>query len=39
MVLQDRGYLAEVDYRMLTDGIDWDEMVKMMLVKDLQSET
>lgn len=24
-----RGYLAEVDYRMLTDGIDWDEMARL----------
>ncbi len=24
-----RGFLAEVDYRMLTDGIDWDEIAKM----------
>lgn len=24
-----RGYLAEVDYRMLTDGIDWDEVAAL----------
>lgn len=23
------GYLAEVDYRMLTDGIDWDEVARL----------
>ena len=34
-----QGYLAEVDYRMLTDGIDWDEIALMsqqgMTIKDL----
>lgn len=24
-----RGYLAEVDYRMLVDGVNWDEITKM----------
>lgn len=34
-----KGYLAEVDYRMLTDGIDWDEIarasVEGLTIKDL----
>lgn len=34
-----RGYLAEVDYRMLTDGIDWDEIARAsadgLTIKDL----
>lgn len=34
-----RGFLAEVDYRMLTDGIDWDEIAMMtsqgLTVRDL----
>lgn len=33
------GYLAEVDYRMLTDGIDWDEIARTSIhgltIKDL----
>jgi superfamily II DNA or RNA helicase len=34
-----KGYLAEVDYRMLTDGIDWDEVAARsrlgLTIKDL----
>lgn len=34
-----QGYLAEVDYRMLTDGIDWDEIARASIngltIKDL----
>ena len=37
-----RGFLAEVDYRMLTDDIDWDEVSAMteqgLSVKDLNSK-
>ncbi len=37
-----RGYLAEVDYRMLTDGIDWDEIALMsregMTISDLNAK-
>ena len=36
------GFLAEVDYRMLTDGIDWDEVARMSkqghTIKDLNSK-
>lgn len=37
-----RGFLAEVDYRMLTDGIDWDEIALMshqgMTIQDLNAK-
>jgi superfamily II DNA or RNA helicase len=37
-----RGYLAEVDYRMLTDGIDWDEIAMMsrqgFTIRDLNAK-
>jgi superfamily II DNA or RNA helicase len=36
-----QGYLAEVDYRMLTDGIDWDEISRLsregLTVRDLNN--
>jgi len=36
-----RGFLAEVDYRMLTDGINWDEIAKMsrsgLTIQDLNA--
>ena len=36
-----KGFLAEVDYRMLTDGIDWDEISMLskqgLSIKDLNS--
>jgi superfamily II DNA or RNA helicase len=37
-----QGYLADVDYRMLTDGIDWEEISRMsrqgLTIKDLNSK-
>ena len=37
-----KGYLAEVDYRMLTDGIDWDEIALLsregLTIKELNTK-
>jgi superfamily II DNA or RNA helicase len=37
-----QGFLAEVDYRMLTDGIDWSEIAKLSIegntIKDLNAK-
>lgn len=37
-----RGFLAEVDYRMLTDGVDWDEITMMsrqgLTIQDLNAK-
>ena len=37
-----RGFLAEVDYRMLTDGVDWNEIAMMsqqgLTIKDLNAK-